>query len=108
MPEYRVRGAIFNTRGRAVYYPTGSGAGSRRHGFSISPPPAFKPPKEKVWKVATYAQARRLVAELRLEHGGEIVVHIKPIDTAPVKSPPVQGDLATLGNWPQQRRADDD
>jgi hypothetical protein len=103
---YRVRAAIFRRpAGGAVYYPSGRDSGSRKHGFPSVAPAPYRAPKEQVWTVSTFAQARDLVRELKLEHGDRVVVHIEPVETAAAEPRPSQTDLAELGNWPQHRRA---
>lgn len=100
---YRVRAAVFKGKGR-VYHPAGSGSGSRRHGFSISAPPPFKPPKEQTWTVKTLEVAREKALALRLEFGDAVVISVEPIGRTPAEPRPVQTSLADLGDWPRQRR----
>lgn len=101
MTEYRVRAAVFNSRG-AVYYPSGHDSGSRRRGFPISAPPRYQPPVERVYRTASLKLARELVRELRLEHGERVAIHVEPIETAPAEPRPRQTSLAD--DWPRQRR----
>ena len=101
--KYVVRYAIFRRKGGGnVYDAVGRDGGSRRRGFPSKPPPPYRAPAETRIEVPSYAEARKLVRELHLEHGPErVAVTVERI--APAKPPrPRQTSLADLGDWPRE------
>lgn len=105
--KYVVRFAIFRRKnGGDVFYPSGKETGSKRRGFPSQPPPPYRAPKEETRAVSSYAQARQLVRELRLEHGEQLAVTVERVETAKPAPKPRQGSLAELGDdWPHLRPA---
>lgn len=105
--KYIVRYAIFRRRGGgAVYHAAGSDKGSRRHGYPSVPPPPYRAPREETRTVSSYAQARQLAKELKLEHGERIAVTVERLETEKAAKRPTQLDLGDVGNdWPHLRPA---